>query len=63
MDSLPPILPIPPQVIITRLITSKGRVTSFYQAFQESVKDKGIPGLYEGIAAYVRTYWRAAAPS
>jgi hypothetical protein len=42
------------QVVITRLITSKGRLTSFVQAFQEAVKEGGLPSLYKGITAYVR---------
>lgn len=42
------------QVVITRLITSKGRLTSFAQAFQEAVKEGGLVSLYKGITAYVR---------
>lgn len=47
-------------MIITRLITSKGRVTSFLQAVEEAVKEGGIASLYKGITAYVRACLRAS---
>ena len=46
--------PCPDQVVITRIITSKGRVTSLTQAAREALKESGIAGLYKGITAYVR---------
>lgn len=41
------------QVVITRIITSKGRIKSLRQAFDEIVAERGLLGFYKGIGAYV----------
>lgn len=43
------------QVVTTRIITSKGRVSSLAQALEETLKEGGLSSLYKGITAYVRT--------
>jgi hypothetical protein len=58
--SLPPSLPpslltsVPLEVIITRIITSQGRVSSWAQATKEVLEEDGVEGLYKGITTYVR---------
>lgn len=40
-------------MVITRIITSKGRISSLREAFQEIKASGGLRGLYKGIEAYV----------
>lgn len=40
-------------MVITRIITSKGRIKSLRQAFDEIVAERGLLGFYKGIGAYV----------
>lgn len=39
--------------MITRIITSKGRISSLREAFEEIKASGGLKGLYKGIEAYV----------
>jgi hypothetical protein len=42
------------QVIITRIITSKGNIRSLGQALREVLETSGAGGMYRGVSAYVR---------
>ncbi|KAM3570441.1 hypothetical protein VYU27_007502 [Nannochloropsis oceanica] len=43
---------VPLEVIITRIITSQGRVSSWAQATKELLEENGVKGLYKGITTY-----------
>jgi hypothetical protein len=45
---------VPIEVVVTRIITSQGRLKSWTEAAKEVLKEGGPSGLYKGIPAYVR---------
>ena len=53
-------LTVPLEVIITRLITSRGKINSLNAAIKTIYSEKGILGFYKGFEAYFVTGFRSA---